>query len=185
MVKDRQLFSDSRWSSQVVARVTWKHGPESNSALRRSPVVRSDEYQFAIEDLHDLAAIAERTADDASVQPSAEAVKMAESVVHRVAGAYPAPEVTVRETGTVLLLWHDGTGFISIEVGATHFGLVSSRSGYPSIRINGSNDDLMNEIPRAAVENKRLSNYLGVRTARVERSPRSLPANGATSALTV
>lgn len=129
------------------------------SASRNKFVVRTSKipaqtpdtgFAFAFEDLQEIFEAAEHWEESGEhgLPPAISALTYAREVLTSVAGLFPAPEITTREHGTILMLWHDDSGFISIEIGGSEFGLISAKSGYPSVRINGMNNDLMNQIPR-------------------------------------
>lgn len=109
-------------------------------------------YRYVMEDVADLYEAAAHPADDDDeLPPSRHALGYATQVISQIIGAYPPPEVTARESGTILLLWHDEHGFVSIEIGDEEFGLVGSRVGYPSVYINDRNEHLRSQIPRRAL----------------------------------
>lgn len=145
----------ARWSfdrllpvwSNTASFTTWRDS-WSNYPARLTPQTDSKGYEYVLEDLEDLAV--EASAADwpgPGLPPSIEAVRSAHAVIRETAEVFPAPEVTARETGTVLLLWHAPGGFLSIEVGDSKFGLVGARDGLPSLRVNGEIAEIRDFLP--------------------------------------
>jgi hypothetical protein len=154
MMESRELVAShfsigkvSPTATQTSRVESWQSKP--GQAKGRSTAVASYDYSYALEDLVDLMRESTDWTEE-GLPPSPEALRCAVRVIADVAGAFPPPEVTSRENGTVLLLWHDDRGFISIEIGEREFGLVSSRQGFPSLYINDNNRDLVRQIPRRA-----------------------------------
>lgn len=119
-------------------------------ASHRPTTVQQPAYDYAWEDLRELQEMAGAW-DEEGLAPSQEALVWAGAVLSRTMGAFPPPEVTSRESGTVLLLWRMTTGFLSIEIGAEQFGLIGYREGYPSLRSNGRTNELLSYVPKRQV----------------------------------
>jgi hypothetical protein len=112
----------------------------SRSGLRR------EEYRFVVEDLADIAS-AVSDWDEDGLPPSAEAVRGAMQVLTRTAEVLPAPEISALPNGTLLMLWHGRAGFMSLELGASEYGLLVTADGKPSIRRNGTSEELQASLP--------------------------------------
>lgn len=153
---DRLTVARWRWDesapvwSATASYSTWRasHQPYRSYEQQLSDRIG---YQYVWEDLVEIAASAQDW-PDGEIPPSQSAIRSVSDVISQTADVLPPPEITARETGTILILWPAPEGFMSLEVGTETFGLLGSRHGYPSLRVNGALTELQRYLPHRRTE---------------------------------